>query len=144
MRGLTALLLFALSGCFRYVPVNNQPLRQGESVRVELAVPGDYRLSQVSVNDVILVEGELIQMAPDTLAVSAWWVRARSGFEYPGAGETLRIPRGDIEALGKKRIAPAQTLGLVGAVAGTLTLLIAALDLPGISGDRGPKPGPGQ
>lgn len=136
---LSALLL--LSACYSYAPVEGPAPERGARVRLHLTEPRDVRLTNVTGNEIVLVSGELVRMAGDTAVVSASSLRARSGYEFIAAGETLRIPRSEIALLQHRRLSPARSGLLAGAVALGTTLLGSVVQA---SGGDGGLPGGGQ
>jgi hypothetical protein len=137
VRKLLIVGLLVLGGCYAYTPVAVSTLPRGTSVRVHLATPGDFRITQVTVNDVRVIDAEVIGFQDDTLALSAWWLESASGYEFPASGETVGVPGGQIGKIEKRRISVARTAGLAGAFAGVTSLLIAALDAVGVIGGGG-------
>lgn len=137
MRKLLIVGLLVLSGCYGYAPVTLSTVPRGTSVRVHLSTPGDFRITQVTVNDVRVIDAEVIGFQDDTLALSAWWLESVTGYEFPASGETVRVPGGHIGMIEKRRISVARTAGLAGAFAGVTTLLVAALDAAGVIGGNG-------
>jgi hypothetical protein len=134
------------SGCFAYAPLNGaNPLpAQGSSVRAHLSEPGAFSLSDVTANNVIRVDGEVVQWDPDQLVLSAWWMRSRSGLEHKGVGETVLIPRSDIATLEHKQIAPGRTVAFVAAVVGFVLLIGSQFGGGGADEGPGPPPPPQQ
>lgn len=137
MRILLAISFLGLAGCYSYAPAPVPGLARGAAVRVHMTTPFDLRITQVTVNDVAMVDGEVIGFTADTLALSAWWLQGASGFDYPAAGETLRIPGDRIGRVEKRRLSAVRSAGLAGAVAGITTLLVATLNAAGVFGGPG-------
>lgn len=110
------LLCVLLTGCFSYVTTHDTPARASR-VRVLLAAPTDFRLTDFTANEVVSAEGEMVQGDDHEIVLSVLDLRARSGYEFPGRGETLRIPRSNITTVQVNRISPIRTGLLAGVVA---------------------------
>jgi hypothetical protein len=139
VRASASLLLipFLLNGCYSYVPARSGPPGQGSRIRIHLSEPQDVRLTHVTGNEIVLVGGELVRLDADTATLSAYSLRARSGYEFLGTGETVRIPRRVIASVEEHRISPAKTVVLAGVVALGSALLATAVQSGGSEG-RGP------
>lgn len=142
MRKLPILTLLLLTGCYSYGPAGSAPLSLGTPVRARLAAPSDFRLTNVSVNDAVIVNGEVIEQRADTLLLSALSLRSPSGFDYPAAGETLRIPTSSIQLLERRKVSLLRSGALV-VLAGTLTSgLFSIFETGGESSGGKPSPNP--
>lgn len=119
---LLLLVTFVLNGCYTYFPTQQIPDR-GAKVRLELAQPQDVRLSEVTANDVVNLQGELAQVDSNRVVLSAFVLRSQSGYENIGRGESVSILRQNIASIRQSRISPLNTAGLVaiGVVIGVLT-----------------------
>lgn len=138
MRKWTALLLLAvtsLNGCFSYVPAREQAPSQASRVRVHLVQPQQVRLSQVTANDVALVDGEIVSATDEEVSVSALWLVGRGGYETPGENATVRIPRANVARMEVRRPSLLRTGAILGAAA-VLAAVFAAATLNG-SADGG-------
>ncbi len=103
-----------LGGCFAYTPLRQPDPAPAASLRLHLATPGDYRLANVTMNDVGIIDGELVTMDDSAVVVSATRLVARSGFEHPGDEATLRVPRSSIASIEVKRLSALRTALFVG------------------------------
>jgi hypothetical protein len=142
--GRVSLLLMAalLNGCFSYVPANGDAPTPGQRVRVYLQEPQDFRLTNVTANDVTLIRGEFAQEVEDGLALSAFLLTSQNGYENLARGETTLVPRTNIQALELSRLSAAKTAGLAAIVAG-IGVLVSAAIASGFAGGSGP-PGGGE
>lgn len=142
LRPIAAALLaaLALSGCYSYVPTQEVPGR-GARVRVRLSQPQDVRLTEITANDVMMINGEVVRANSDTLVLSAYLLQSRSGYENFGRGETAFVPRENIVGLFENRISVIRTAGLMGAVALLGVVVGVALNNAGGS-DSGDGPPP--
>lgn len=120
--------LLLLSACYSYAPVQGAAPDRGSRVRIHLTEPRDVRLTNLTGNEVVLVSGELVRMGADTAVVSAYTLRARSGYEFLAAGETVRVPQSDIALVQRRRLSPLKSGLLVGAVALGTSLVAAAVE----------------
>jgi hypothetical protein len=129
VRAIAVLLLLTLplSGCYGYVPYRpGLALQSPQRVRVHLSVPQDVRLTDVTANNVTLLDGEVVSAGADTLVVSTNFVTSASGMEQLGGGVTTRIPRSAIGSLEVRRFDKTRTAGLVGIIV-ALTGITAGL-----------------
>lgn len=142
---LAVLLPLLLGACFTYVPApESRPLGQGARVRVHLTEPRDVRLTNVTGNDVVLVTGELARARPDSLAVSVYFMQARSGYEFLGSGETLVLPHSQVASVEYRRLAPGRSALVAGAVAAGTALLAVTVRGGGAEGGNRGNGGQGQ
>ncbi len=125
-RLVAAALLPLAGGCFSYAPLAQPNPPRASALRLTLSTPGDYRLANVTMNDVGLIEGELVAMDDSVVIVSATRLVARSGFEHLGEGTTLRVPRASIGAMQIKRLSPLRTALFSGALVAGASLIGAA------------------
>jgi hypothetical protein len=130
-----------LAGCYSYQPLGSVTPARGAPLRVLLDPPQDARLLDYTVNGAVRVEGELIELRPDQVLLSAFGVRSRSGFEYIAQGETLELPRGSVTALEIKKVSPLKTALFAGAT-GVVLFSIDRL-ISGLRGGGGGGGGPG-
>lgn len=135
MRAVSVVLFSALlvSACYTYVPTSTAP-QQASEVRLQLSQPGEFRLANLTANDVVLMDGEMIRAGADSVLISARWLQARSGYEFAGAGETVRVPRANVATIAQKRISLLKTAALA---AGLVLTVGATSRIVGRTGDRG-------
>ncbi len=129
------------SGCFAYATVADcAPFpEQGVRIRAHLSAPDRVRLTNITAENVVRVDGDVIEWERQQLRVSAFWLRSSGGIEHRGVGESVTIERSRIVSLEKKTVSVART----GAFAGLIVALglIARAAFGGISGG-GQPPGP--
>jgi hypothetical protein len=143
VRAISLVLLstFVLNGCFVYVPNKGTPLQQGQSVQVFLNTPQDVRLTDVTANNVVRVDGEVVSVDADKMVLSAALVTQASGMDQLGENATVVVPRSHVDRVQEKRFSAVRTAGLVGLMA-LLTTLTAAGVVGGTSdGGHGPPSG---
>ena len=135
MRAVHVVLFSTLlvSACYTYVPTSTAP-QQAREVRLQLSEPGEFRLTNLTANDVVRIEGEIIRAGTDSVLVSARWLQARSGYEFVGSGETVRVPRPQVSIIEKKAFSPLKTAALA---AGLVLTVGAASKIVGRIGDGG-------
>lgn len=137
------LALVATAGCFSYAPINgHEPApRLGTEVRAHLSTPESFQLTNVTANNVVEVDGEVVRWEDERLVLSAWWLRALNGTEHRGIGETVNIPTSSLGTVERKRVSVAKT----GALAGfgvLLAVLFNSALTSGAGGGEGPGPPP--
>ncbi len=119
-----ALALPWLSGCFSYAPLREPTPRPSAQLRLRLSTPGDFRLSEITLHDVAVVDGELVAMDDSTIVLSATHLVTGAGAEHLGEGATVRVPRGSIGTLEVRRLSRARSA----LFAGGLVLVALAAD----------------
>lgn len=142
MRLIALVLLFSvpLSGCFTYVPVTNAPSKAAR-VRVQLSAPLDFKLLDLTANDVIMAEGEMVRSDEREVILSAMELRARSGYPFAARGESITIPRERIAAVQQQKVSVTRTLLLGGVMAAVASLAgRLATSNGGSGGDGGGSP----
>ncbi len=132
-------MVIQATGCYSYVVVNSgAPLPStGAEVRAHLTEPGRFRLTNITAENVVRVDGEVVRWGPDQLVLSAFWLRSRGGLEHKGVGETVVIPRTRIATLERKQVSAVRSGGFIG-----VTILLAALVTAAFGGGGGPGEGP--
>ena len=133
-RVVAAALLPLLGGCFAYTPLRTPDPPRASVLRLHLSTPGDYRLTNITMNDVGEIDGELIAMDDSAVFVSATRLVARSGFEHLGEGATLRVPRASIGSIEVKRISAGRTALFLGGLVALGAATSAALGVACVSG----------
>jgi len=137
--GLTA--VWALAGCYHYVPAVATTSPQGTPVRAQLDTLSAFELAQFTVNNIDLVEGELVRVDAGDLVLSATWVQAITGNGYPGNGWTVRIPETNVTAFEQRRLSWWRTtIVVVGVAIGTYL----GFDALGVGESSGSGGGGGQ
>jgi hypothetical protein len=142
LRCVALVLTIALAGCYTYVPAAAPPTERGSRVRVNLADPAELRLANVTANDVVTVTGDVIHLAEDSLALSAWELRSASGFEHLASGETVRIERDNIAGLERRKLSALRSALVTGALVlgGALFFAVVGGGDNGGEGPRNPPP----
>ena len=131
------LLMFPSSGCYGYFPAGSEFPSSGTRVRLRLSAPQDVRFTDISANDVVSIDGEVVRAGTDTVVVSAFMARSASGYETLGRGESVAIPRRNVVSVERSRFSVARSVGLA-AIIGALSLAVgAALGAGGEGGDPG-------
>ncbi len=123
-----AALLPLVTGCYSFTALPPTPAPAPATyLRLHLARPGDYRLTDVTMNDVGEIDGELVTMDDSAVVLSASRLVARSGFEHLGEGATLRVPRASIGSIDVKRLSPVRTALFVGGLVALGVLVRTAM-----------------
>ncbi|MEJ2319761.1 MAG: hypothetical protein P8Y10_08770 [Gemmatimonadales bacterium] len=127
-----ALLLPTAAACYRYVPPDGGPasLARGERMRVSLSRPVSVDLGEISVDDAVLVSGELVELKEDgSIVMSVTEAQSPSGATRGGVGESVTIPADAIASVEKRVINAATTALVVVIIAGAATAIgVAALN----------------
>lgn len=138
-RAAVASLLIGLTGCYSYVPLSGASPGRGTQVRARLNQPASFTLADVTVNNVVLIDAEVVRSGDDSLVVSALSLRSQTGMEFPAAGETLAIGAGSLGTVETRRMSLLRSSALIVAAGAAATLLFASLGTLD-SGGGGGKP----
>jgi hypothetical protein len=137
VRTLLIVCLAGLTGCYSYAPAAGRELPRGTPVRARLSTPTDFRLTDLSVNNTVLLDGEVIRQDPDSLVLSAFSLRANTGYTLPAIGETVSIPTDRIAGIERRRFDALRSGLLVAAAAVGSALFFSALNSGGGGGSSG-------
>lgn len=140
-RGAVASLLIGLTGCYSYVPLAGAHPARGTQVRAQLSQPASFTLDDLTVNNVVMIDAEVVRSGEDSLVVSALSLRSQGGMEFPAAGETLAIDAGSLGAVEMRRMSVLRSAALIAAAGAAASLLFAGLGTLD-SGGGGGKPSP--
>lgn len=112
--------LWALAGCYHYVPAVATTAPQGTPLRAQLDEMAAFELAQMTVNNIDQVEGEMVRVDSGDLILSATWLQAVTGNGYPGNGWTVRIPQSNVMTVEERRLSWWRTgIVVAGAIVGT-------------------------
>ena len=131
-------------GCFTYtaVPPNGALPDRGAPVRAHLLEPQRFPLRDVTAENVVRVDGEIIEWDSERLLLSAYWMRSNSGLAHNGVGETVVLDRSALSKLERKRFSIGKSAALAGAVVLFSVFLNSAFEGGG-GGEPPPSPPPG-
>jgi hypothetical protein len=145
-RAITAIVLLALApaatGCHRYVPVETGSARPepGQQVRAHLNAPDRVRLTHVTAEDVVQINGELVEWDDGRVVLSAFWLKSSSGIEHRAVGETVALREDEIQTLEAKQVSVVLSAAVVvGAVA---ALVLIGRQFTGTGGGEDTEPPP--
>ncbi len=147
MRGMTRLMspvvLVALTACFGYTPLEQAgPLpKRGTLVRALLKTPASVPLTDVTVDNVILVDGEFVGWQDGALTLSATWLKVLNGREHKAIGETVVLPEAQLDKVQRRVVSGPRSAGLVGL--GALMSVLAGAAMAGGAGGSPPGGTPG-
>lgn len=142
-RAAVAALLIGLTGCYSYVPVSGGHPGRGTQVRARLNDPASFTVQDVTVNNVVMIDAEVVRSGEDSLVVSALSLHSQAGVEFPAAGETLAVEAGSVGAIEARRMSLLRSAVLIaaaGAAAGLLFASLGTLDSGGGGGKPSPRP----
>lgn len=107
-----------LGACFEYAPVAPAATPPPATpVRVRLSRPMNFPISDVTVRDVVELEGEMAGRADSTFRLSVFQMRSQTGFGVDAAGETVEFPSTAVVGLAERRLSPWRSVLLAGLVA---------------------------
>ena len=144
-RTVAAVVLLAMApaatGCYRYVPVEADKPRPepGQQVRAYLNEPDRVRLTHITAENVVQINGELVEWDNGRVVMSAFWLKSSAGVEHKAVGETVVVQQSSIGVMEAKQTSVAASVALAGA------LVVAAVIIGRAFAD-GASPGnpPGQ
>jgi hypothetical protein len=142
MRRVVGLLPCLLLGaCYEYAPVAPASVPpQASAVRVRLSRPMNFPISDVTVRDVVELQGEVAAIQDSTFRLSVFGLRSQTGFGVDAAGETVEFPRTAVVGLSQKRISPWRST-VFGALLAAGAVAIRATGVAGGGGGVGNGPG---
>lgn len=142
MRRVVGLLPCLLLGaCYEYAPVAPASVPpQSSAVRVRLSRPMNFPISDVTVRDVVELQGEVAAVQDTTFRLSVFGLRSQTGFGVNAAGETVEFPRAAVVGLAQKKISPWRST-VFGALLAAGAVAIRATGVVG--GGDGAGTGPG-
>ena len=113
----------AATGCYRYTPVEADTPRPqpGQQMRVYLNEPDRVRLTHITAENVVQINGELVEWDNGRVVMSAFWLKSSAGIEHRAVGETVVVQQSSVGAMEAKRPAIAASIALTGA------LIVAAI-----------------
>jgi hypothetical protein len=121
-----------LGACFEYAPVAPASAPpQAAEVRVRLSRPMDFPIHDVTVRDVVELQGEVVQAQDTSMQLSVFGLRSTTGYNVDANGETVSFPRQSVVGLAQKRISPVRS-ALFAAI---LVAGAVAVRATGIGGD---------
>lgn len=132
-----ALVVGALGGCYRYVPVGGG-VGVGERVVLEVTDVGRVGLAERLGPGVLEVEGVLREYVDTSYVVSVWALRSVSGERVRWSGEVVRIGRGYVGGLRRREVDRVRTWLAAGGVVGGVALLAATQGLLGFAFESTP------
>ena len=97
-------LLLTTEGCFHFVPESDVAPTRGSSIRLYLERPASFQLTEITVNNVNRVEGEMVGRDAGDVILSATWLDTGTGIGFAGEGWTLGIPEPNVSAFELKRL----------------------------------------
>lgn len=118
-------VLTASTGCFGYYATSPEQVEPGEEIRVAIDDDAIRRVSPTALMEgQPKVEGDLVAMTPDSVALSVWIGQAYRGTPFFAAHQTVTVPREQVVAVERRRLSKTRTaLAAAGVVAGVVYLI---------------------
>lgn len=117
IRRLAALAgLVALSACFGYAPLQETgpaPAR-ATLIRVHFKSPTSVPLTDATINNVVVLDGEFVSWEGGDLVLSATWLQVANGMEHKAIGETVVLDTTQIDRVERRVLSAPRTVGLLG------------------------------
>lgn len=147
LRGTACVSLLLQWGCFVYAPVPLRQVEPGKDVRVRFIAPRSVDVGDVTVREVVQVEGSLSRIVGDTAFVLVDWVETAVGARHHSLGDVVRVAEHDIVQVETEQVQTGKTVALiVGGGAAFVAAMIAIFsrdNKASISpGDGGNPPAP--
>lgn len=152
-RPLAAAALLAMvvvsSGCYGYFAEPTASLRPGEQVRVVLDDAVAPRLATQTLTGDRSLDGDFVNVGPDSLRLSVWIGQAYQGTGFANAHKTVSIPRSGVRMVQERRLSKVRTGLLVAGAAVAIGVAISKIHfLPNpnpvqTTGTPNPPPGSG-
>jgi len=128
--GLTA----STAGCFHYVPATEMPSR-GTPIRVRMDTPVRVDLPDLTANDIVRVQGEMVSADPNRLILSAFSLHSAADREHMGGGATIYLPRESLAHMEVRRLSVGRTALASVAIAAAAYLVGLGIDAAGGGGE---------
>ena len=125
-----ALVLFATTGCFNYVPAEIGAVPPGESVRLYLTRAGVDAINEAGNEDALntlfepVLSGEFVRRTDADFYVRIPTVRRQVGFHSSQLGQDIRVPAGEIVQIERQELSKAKTGLLAGGATAALTAIV--------------------
>jgi hypothetical protein len=100
-----------------------------------------FELSQITVNNIDQVEGEVVRVDGSDIVLSATWLQAITGNGYAGNGWTVRIPEGNVAGFEEKKLSWWRSGVIVAGIVAATWLGFDALGIGPAGGGGGGGPG---
>jgi hypothetical protein len=123
-------ILCVFCGCYESVPIQLNTVQPGTKIRVTLTDAGADSLARYIGPGVDQVDGKLISMTDDKLALGVTSIAMKSGQDQYWKGETVAIPRSALATVQQRKVNKPKSL-LLG---GVLIAALASLRLSGVVG----------
>lgn len=141
----TALLapMLVLTGCFVYAPVGGASPSPGEDVRLVIHPEAARRLAAEAGRSVQRLDGRLVSMTGDSVAVSVWVGPGYRGTAFERMRRTYALAEPDVLEIQTRQLSRGRTALTALAVGAGLAFVIERVvnSRGGASGQR-PDPGP--
>ena len=138
------LILLTTPGCFTYVDAEPARVAPGEELRVLLHPQAARRLSQEWEREFPYLEGRIVEVTPDTVAVSVPAAsREHRGTPFEQARQVVVVPRAEVLEFQERRLSGTRTALLAGGIGVGLALVVTQLfDVTGSGTGNGNGNGP--
>lgn len=114
----TLALAVPLTGCLTLQALPLETVEPGQQVRVRLAAPRDVDIGTVTVRDVIVVEGSILETSDGGATILTRWVESEAGSRHPSLGDRVRVDASELAAIEAERVEGGKTaLAVVGSAA---------------------------
>jgi hypothetical protein len=133
--GLAFFLLVLLPGCYSYAPILGEPPSPGEEVRLRLSGATAAELSERVGRPIRSVEGTVVRVERDSLAVDVGWGAIYAGTVFEGRRDTLTFHEDQILEADRKEFSRLRT-GALGV--GAALVVIAVIRSLSAGGDVPP------
>ena len=104
-------------------------------IRVYFKNPTSIPLTDATINNVVVLDGEFVSRDGSELTLSATWLQVANGLEHKAIGETVVLDTTQIERAERRVVSVPRTVGLLGL--GALASVLSGAALTGGFGGNG-------
>ena len=141
-RAFAAVLLVAVSACYKYVPVEVSGPPPGARAHIVLSDAGTVEMARWVGPGTRAIEGEVVSADASGVTLAVRRIEKRDGIEEFWKGESVTIPRGAVSTYTERRLSRSRTALFSAGVLGVALAVGQAFgDISGILGRGGSGPG---
>jgi hypothetical protein len=120
-------LLWILPGCFTFQAIDPGQVTPGEEVQLVLSGPGTRGFVPSALMGETRVQGDLVGVTDDSVAVSVWIGEAYRGTPFEPVHQTYSFPRVELVRLERRQISKPRTILTTVGVLATIYVMIDRL-----------------
>jgi hypothetical protein len=125
--GVAVCALLTTSGCYGYFDSPPETIQPGEQIRVRLSDSARQRVAPVGLQRELYLEGDLLDLTPDSAALAVWIGQAYRGTQFEAAHQTVTLPREQILGYQRRELSEWRTAATAVAIVGFAVVLISQI-----------------